>query len=112
DYSIYMIYEGRRLWPRGLSAALEKRAQARIAKMIEVAEANRNVDPAVTREIYWRLRMYPIESDGKFVAQAPTRLGNIVMGFEQYSLSRYGMDSVFFWYRLRILMDKDAREDM
>jgi hypothetical protein len=42
----------------------------------------------------------------------PTRIGNIIESFEAYPKVKYGLDSVFFWFRLWVVLDKDLREEI
>jgi hypothetical protein len=41
----------------------------------------------------------------------PTRLGNILLAAERYSLSRYGMDAIYFWSRLFPLLPEQFQND-
>jgi len=72
-------------------------------------------------ELWFRIRQYPEDRKqtwkvtntrqvGMRKATAPTKFGNIVDEFETYPLVRYGIDPIFFWYRLRFLVPKDAYE--
>jgi hypothetical protein len=72
-------------------------------------------------ELWFRIRQYPEDRKqtwkvtntlqvGMRKATAPTRFGNIIDEFETYPLVRYGIDPIFFWYRLRLLIPKDAYE--
>src|SRR5262249_2356964 len=56
--------------------------------------------------------LYPINKDGEAYVQYPTRLGNIIESFENYPNVKYGLDSVFYWYRLWVVLDKDLREEI
>lgn len=96
---IYRIYEGRLLWPdrlhNALTARLDRKVQARLAK----ANASQ-VSPTRLRELWFWLRVFPLNDKGDPVASRPTMLGNILEGYETYPDRRYGMDSIFYWYRL------------
>ena len=72
-------------------------------------------------EVWFRIRQYPEDPKrwwkvtdtfqvGMRKATAPTRFGNIVNEFETYPLVRYGIDPILFWYRLRLLIPKEAYE--
>jgi len=39
-------------------------------------------------------------------------LGNLISAYEQYPRLKYGLDAVFFWYRLWVSVDKDLREEI
>jgi hypothetical protein len=39
-------------------------------------------------------------------------IGNIIDEYEAYPLSRYGMDSAFYWPRLWLIIDKDVRNEI
>jgi hypothetical protein len=39
-------------------------------------------------------------------------LGNILAGYEQYPDNRYGMDSVFYWPRIWLQVEKDKKEEI
>jgi hypothetical protein len=52
---------------------------------------------------------YPLTEDEEEIL--PTRLGNILLAAERYSLSRYGMDSIYFWPRLFPLLPEQFKND-
>jgi len=58
------------------------------------------------------LRLYPLDDANQLTVRRPTLLGNILAGYEQYPDSRYGMDSVFYWPRIWMEMDKDKKEEI
>jgi hypothetical protein len=97
--TIYCIYEGRILWPGWLHGKLTKRMQQRVKKRL--AEGDRLDRSSLEyKELWYWLRMFPLDDKGKPTARRPTILGNVLEGYEEYPLRRYGMDSVFYWYRL------------
>jgi hypothetical protein len=55
-------------------------------------------------------RRYPLPSDDDIIL--PTRLGNVLLAAERYSLSRYGMDMIYFWTRLFPLLPESFKKDM
>jgi len=72
-------------------------------------------------ELWFSIRQYPEDPKliwkvtdklevGRRKVTCPTRFGNIVAEFESYPVIRYGIDPVFFWYRLRFLLPKEAYE--
>jgi hypothetical protein len=42
----------------------------------------------------------------------PTRLGNLMYEYELYPSCKYGLDSVFFFYRIWVSIDKDLRDEV
>jgi hypothetical protein len=42
----------------------------------------------------------------------PTRLGNLTYEYELYPNCKYGLDSVFFFYRTWVSIDKDLRDEL
>src|ERR1043165_4304508 len=65
-------------------------------------------------EAYFDLRTFPLlgKDYEDYAAERPTRLGNLMAAYERYSLRAYGMDSVFYWYRIWLLVDKGTREEV
>lgn len=111
NYQFYELYEGR-TWPRRLfdwGTALQQRQVERLDRK---QAAEKGVHEQRYREIWYRLRVYPIADTGKRYASHPTLLGNILYGYEDYPRDRYGMDSVFYWPRLWLVVDKDDREEI
>jgi hypothetical protein len=110
---IYKIYEGRIFWPRVLRDWALGRQQARVGKLQKAAAAARaRGDNAAYSEIWYQLRIYPLDEKGQPQAARPTRLGNILAGYEEYPNNRYGMDSVFYWPRIWLQIDKDKKEEI
>jgi hypothetical protein len=58
----------------------------------------------------FRFPPYPRELDDRHVA--PTKLGNVLLSAELYSMDRYGVDSVRVWPRLYHLVPEDLRVSM
>ncbi len=106
----YKIYEGRTRWPRRLKAWAIATEQARVDRLRKTA------DSATTQadydEAWYELRIYPLNDNGDPEATHPTRMGNILAGYEQYPNTRYGMDSVFYWPRIWLQIDKDVKEEI
>lgn len=96
---VYRIYEGRLLWPqwlhRRLTERLHKKARKRLSEASELDRSSLGY-----KDLWYWLRMFPLDEKGDPIAVRPTTLGNILEGYEQYPLRRYGMDSIFYWYRL------------
>ena len=97
----YKIYEGRTAWPKSLSDWAITRQQHRVDRLYRQANAEREANPQRYDELWYQLRIYPINAKtGDVYATRPTLLGNILAGYEDYPYDRYGMDSVFYWPRL------------
>jgi hypothetical protein len=108
----YKLYEGRIGWPRHFSDRATARQQRRVNRLYRKAEAERG-NKRYYDEIWYQLRIYPLDPEtGKRRATHPTLLGNILAGYEAYPGDRYGMDSVFYWPRLWMVVDKDVKEEI
>jgi hypothetical protein len=113
DMPIYMAFEGRRYWPdwlRRLGIALERRRLNGFMRRADAAKATS--DGARQLEFRLEVSKFPMTPAGVYEAWYPTRLGNVLAGFEQYPSMKYGLDGVFFWYRLWVAISKDLREDL
>lgn len=140
DTPIYMLFEGRRYWPPGVAtwatarqaarlkrseaAALHHREEERICAT-RAAEAAR---PLRERErcrrqasFHARQRLeaelivatYPLNGRTRLPeAPYPTRLGNILAEYETYPTVKYGLDGVFYWYRIWLGLPKDLRDEL
>jgi hypothetical protein len=64
------------------------------------------------KECWYLLRQFPVGVDGNPTVTRPSRIGNVIASYEQYPLLRYGMDDVFYWPRLWLLVDKDSRSEI
>jgi hypothetical protein len=110
---VYKIYEGRILWPRRLLELAVVRQQFRLDRQIrrrnEAKQAGRTTEYG---EAWYQLRLYPTDTEGKQYVKRPTLLGNILAGYEDYPDKRYGMDSVFFWPRLWLQLEKETKEEI
>ena len=110
---IYKIYEGRILWPRRLRELALVRQNRRLDRQIRRRdEAKQAGRVAEVGEAWYQLRLYPTDSNGKQYVKRPTLLGNILAGYEDYPDKRYGMDSVFFWPRLWMQLEKEKKEEI
>jgi hypothetical protein len=108
---IYEIYEGRLLWPRWLKNLGKKlqsnRLQALQQSYLEAETAKREDE---VREINLKLLRYPQDKLARPTVTHPTMLGNILAEYERYPKSRYGIDSIFYWPRLWLTLEKDEKE--
>ena len=71
---------------------------------------HRGLDPAKPRDFERRYRQYPRRADDLL----PTRLGNVLKAAELYPSDdgRYGMDAVFFWPRLYMVLPETMRSSL
>ncbi len=106
---IYKIYEGRTLWPGRLWEA-GVRSQAKRVERLR-AQTKLLSGPQLA-EIWDKLSIYPLNQDGDPEATHPTLIGNILAGYENYPWDRYGMDSVFYWPRIWLMVEKDKKEEI
>lgn len=110
DMQIYMLFEGRRYWwPARLQAFFQRREQARIDRLIANTSS---VNELISGEAYFDLRNVPMNEANDYVAKYPSRLGNLLTAFELYSKRTYGVDSIFYWSRIWLKIDKDTREEI
>ena len=126
DKAIYMILEGRRYWPRIVRdyfLNLERARLLNIHKTMRKHDTHRNSntikasDRAEFDRIYLEnavvLAQFPLSERTMMpVPLWPTRAGNLIAAYEQYSYLKYGMDSVFFWPRIWLSMDGSVREEI
>ena len=106
DMHIYMFYEGRRYWPKPLRRFFINLEKKRLKRLLKDAESSDSEE-----EIAVQVRMFAIDKDsGDFHALYPTRLGNLLASYEQYSFRLYGLYPSSFW-RIWIKIDKDMRNE-
>jgi hypothetical protein len=109
DMQIYMFFEGRRYWPppiRKLLIRCQKLRLKRLRRMVFGPDRHRSLEAGV------EYGLYPTDEHGEAYVASPTRLGNIIESYEAYPNVKYGLDSVFYWYRLWVVLDKDLREEI
>lgn len=113
DMRIYMLFEGRRYWPSPIRKLLIWCQRLRLKRLSKIVF---NPPPPKRTAVGSRklvLNTGFIQStDREAYVSAPTRLGNIIESFENYPDVKYGLDSVFYWYRLWVVLDKDLREEI
>jgi len=112
DLPIYMVFEGRRGWPRSLRSLFLSLERRRLKKIISKQEKYQKTDRPKYLEATVEKRKFPINKEGQYEALLPTRLGNSITAYESYPDSRYGMDSIFYWYRIWLALDKDLKEEI
>ncbi|HJX84937.1 MAG TPA: hypothetical protein VJ723_11385 [Candidatus Angelobacter sp.] len=107
---IYKIYEGRTCWPKRLFDLGVRRQSERVKRLRN--EAKKAGSGPKYDELWYELRIYPQDENGDPVAKQPTLLGNILAGYESYPMDRYGMDSVFYWPRIWLTVEKEKKEEI
>ena len=115
DDTIYQILEGRTLWPAFLFNRGVKKESAFIKRCLDKNEKlkeENKIGSHQYRELWYRLRVFPQDEKSEYYALYPTRLGNIIQGYELYPKSRYGIDAVFYWYRIWLTLDKNVKEEI
>lgn len=110
DMHIYMALEGRRYWPGWLRELFQLAEERRLSRLHANYEKVKLTDQVKYAEISVELRRFPLNNDGEPIATFPTRLGNLLTAYEEYPLRVYGMDSVFYWYRIWLAVSEDLRE--
>lgn len=110
DMPLYMLFEGRRYWPDRLRRWGVRREERRLEWIGRNADDKKRTD-RVEYQIM-RADEFPLSDDGKFEVPYPTRLGNLLSSYERYPNRKYGMDGVFFWYRIWLSIDKDLRDEL
>jgi hypothetical protein len=108
----YRLYVGD-LWPAWLFNRVLDHQQSRVQHMRDAAaDAKKNKDRAREKDIWRTLRIYPLDPQSHPSASNPTLLGNIIAAYETYPLTRYGMDSVFYWPRIWLQLEKEKKEEI
>ena len=117
DNIIYMYFEGRFLarychWVYDLGVQYWKcKVRNYYKKAIEIKRKKGIRHPKYLELRYW-LRGFPVDDRMKPTAVSPTIIGNILAASEDYSLRKYGMNSIFFFYRIWIVLDKDTKTEI
>lgn len=109
---IYKIYEGRVGWPDCLFEWARQRQRKRVIRLRKAVKSKKSSNQRRYDEIWSQLRDYPVNDRGEPEATHPTRIGNILAGYEQYPNTRYGMDSVFYWPRIWLQVERDRKEEI
>jgi len=115
DDKIYQIAEGRILWfnflkKKGIKS--EKKYIKRHVNLINELRKRNEINSHRYLEAWYKLRIFPLDEKSEYKADYPTRLGNIIQGYEKYSKSRFGIDSIFWWYRIWLTLDKEIRGEI
>jgi ribosomal protein L37E len=110
---IYRVYEGRILWPQSVLDTLTNFQQKRVSSLLRKAVNAESTGRTLRhRELWYTLRRYPVNESGDPYASNPTLLGNVLAGYERYPLTRYGMDSVFYWTRIWLQLTSEKKEEI
>lgn len=109
DMPIYMAFEGRRFWPTWLWKFFKRREEKRLQSLVQI-NSSKETDYQTYLETSVELRSFPINERGEYHTLYPTRVGNLIAAYEGYSVRLYGMDPVFYWYRIWLSIDDDLRE--
>lgn len=107
------LYQGRIFWSYWLFDQFTQRQRERVRKLKNKAEDAKAANRGEKYNDFWfELRAYPEDDSGLPCATHPTLLGNILAGYEEYPLVRYGMDPVFFWPRIWLELDQEKKEEI
>ena len=110
DLQIYMLFEGRRYWPKRIRSLFVRSEWKRLSGIIDAIENNLPSSSAA-REASVEFRKFPLRG-GSPTVEHPTRLGNLIISYERYPQTRYGVDATFFWYRMWLSLSKDMKEEL
>lgn len=112
DMHIYMAFEGRRYWPKLLRQQFVKLEENRLAYLLKNYSKAKSADHNKYIELSVELRRFPLNRIGEPFVAFPTRLGNLIASYEEYPMRTYGMDSIFYWYRIWLAIDENSREQI
>ena len=110
DMPIFMLMEGRRFWPKFINDFGKRRLNQKLKQLKTKTE---HADPQTQTEAWFSLRgSFQMSNAGDYEVVLPARLGNVIYSYETYSRRTYGMDSIFYWPRIWLKLDKDTREEI
>ncbi|KAB1145411.1 hypothetical protein F7R91_19805 [Streptomyces luteolifulvus] len=107
---LYRILEGYMFWPQwmhDLGRWLQGKRMGRLDKKITKLQTainagkSRSLRLAIIEE---RRALYPVDKN----QVAPTRLGNSIRQFEEYSFNRYELDTQTLWYEISAVAPKEV----
>jgi hypothetical protein len=108
---IFLLVTGRRFWPERLRSTALSWQTRRLEQIQARADAER--DRARQLELDLMAANFPIAPEhGKPTILYPTRLGNVFASYETYPTVKYGLDGVFYWSRLLVVLNKDLRAEI
>jgi hypothetical protein len=113
DMPIYMLYEGRRFWPK-LAKRWGINHETRRLQLLKknVSDEIAAQDRVLYMESAIELLNFPLDRAGEPEVRFPTRLGNLITAYETYTRVKFGLDAIFYWPRLWAALDKDLRDEM
>lgn len=106
DQSIFMLFQGRRFWTKRDRDNFLSQEVKRLEELRHSSDSN---DSGLNLESAIEISHFPLNDMGVNEAIYPTQLGNIIKEFEDYPSKKYGLDGIFYWYRLWLLIPKDIR---
>lgn len=112
DMFIYMLFEGRRYWPAPLRTFFLEMEEQRLIEILNAQRKFETTDKQRYLEATVEKRKFPLNPAGQPEAVFPTRLGNTITAYEFYPDSRYGIDPIFYWYRIWLGLSKDIKEEI
>lgn len=125
DSYIYHLFEGLRFWPdfiwKWKFGKMEEYCQSLDEKLKDlnqedVTELSSKEDMKLDleiRKLSERMREFPPDIDKKRrYPKYPTRFGNVLCEYEEYSLNRYGIDMMVFWNHLIQVLPKETKEEL
>jgi hypothetical protein len=119
DDKIYKIFVGDMLWPgflKKFKVKRENRYVEKLSKQKKKLEDEGKKKSGQYTDVWCKLNIFPINSnikdDKEYDVHRPTRLGNIIYGYESYPSTRYGMDAAFFWYRIWLRLEKNIKDEI
>lgn len=112
DMPIYMAFEGRRYWPQFLQRLLKESERKRLRRLKGIIDDFEKSDRQKYIEASVEIRWFPLDESGHWEVRYPTRLGNLLTAYEEYSKRIYGMWQGFYWPRIWLTLDKDLREEI
>jgi len=112
DMPIYMFFEGRRYWPSLIKKFMIWILEKRLERLKSNKEKYKINNRQKYLEVSVELRRYPLNGSGDFVTIYPTMLGNLINSYEDHPRKIYGMDPVFYWYRIWLMLDEKTRKDI
>ncbi len=112
DMQIYMLFEGRRYWPRPVRRLFLRLERSRLRRVELTIQRTQGSSHRRYVEASVEIRRFPMNRDGRYTVSAPTRIGNLISAYEDYSLRIYGMDAVFFWPRIWLKLEENQRKEI
>ncbi|MEU3772033.1 hypothetical protein AB0F11_02240 [Streptomyces sp. NPDC032472] len=107
---LYRMLEGYLFWPQwahDFGRWLQKKRRARLDK--KVGKLQKAINEGKSRALRLGITeekraLYPVDED----QVAPTRLGNAIRQFEEYSFNRYQLDTQTLWYEISAVAPKEV----